>query len=73
LRTPPSTMAPARELAIARTIAGKIVVYPQLGDFPLMELDELVAKFPSIGPTLLNGCWTKASEEELLRVAGGAL
>ena len=56
-----------------RTIAGKIVVYPQLGDFPLMELDELVEKFPSIKPTLLNGCWTKASEEELLRIAGGAL
>lgn len=53
-----------------RTIAGKIVVYPQLGDFPLMELDALVAKFPSIGRTLSNGCWTKASEEELLRVAG---
>ena len=53
-----------------RTIAGKIVVYPQLGDFPLMELDALVAKYPSIGRTLSNGCWTKASEEELLRVAG---
>jgi len=37
-----------------------------------MELDALVATYPSIGATLLNGCWTKASEEELLRVAGGA-
>ena len=55
-----------------RTIAGKIVVYPQLGDFPLMELEALVAKFPSIAPTLSNGCWTKAAEQELLRVAGGA-
>ena len=54
-----------------RTIAGKIVVYPQLGEFPLMELDALVAKFPTLAPTLVNGCWTKASEEELLRVAGG--
>ncbi len=52
-----------------RTIAGKIVVYPQLGDFPLMELDELADKFPTIKPTLANGCWTKASELELLRVA----
>ena len=55
-----------------RTIAGKIVVYPKLGDFPLMELDALIAKFPSIAPTLSNGCWTKASEHELLRVAGAA-
>ncbi len=56
-----------------RTIAGKIVVYPQLDDFPLMELDELVAMYPSIRPTLLNGCWTKAAEEELLRLAGGGV
>ena len=55
-----------------RTIAGKIVVYPKLGDFPLMELDALIAKFPSIAPTLSNGCWTKAAEQELLRVAGAA-
>ena len=55
-----------------RTIAGKIVVYPQLGEFPLMELEALGEKFPSIRPLLLNGCWTKAAEEELLRLAGSA-
>ena len=55
-----------------RTIAGKIVVYPELGDFPLMELDALVAKYPSLQAKLHNGCWTKAAEQELLRVAGGA-
>jgi hypothetical protein len=55
-----------------RTIAGKIVAYPQLDDFPLMELEALAEKFPSIRPRLLNGCWTKAAEEELLRLAGGA-
>jgi L-sorbose 1-phosphate reductase len=53
-----------------RTVAGKIVVYPELGDFPLTELDELCRKFPSIAPKLTNGCWSKAAEEELLRVAG---
>ena len=52
-----------------RTIAGKIVVYPALGDFPLLELDELVVRYPSIGPLLTNGCWSKAAEEELLRIA----
>jgi threonine dehydrogenase-like Zn-dependent dehydrogenase len=53
-----------------RTIAGKIVVYPALGDFPLMELDALVAKYPSLAPLLSDGCWSKAAEEELLRLAG---
>jgi threonine dehydrogenase-like Zn-dependent dehydrogenase len=51
-------------------IAGKVLVYPQLGAFPLTTLEALVAKFPSIGPKLANGCWTKAAEDELLRVAG---
>ncbi|MBA2479139.1 MAG: alcohol dehydrogenase catalytic domain-containing protein [Planctomycetes bacterium] len=55
-----------------RTIAGKIVVYPQLGDFPLMELEALVARFPTIGPFLRNGGWTAEAEQELLRTAGGA-
>nr|MBA3685442.1 alcohol dehydrogenase [Planctomycetota bacterium] len=53
-----------------RTIAGKIVVYPQLGEFPLMELDELVATYPTLGPKLVGGSWSKAAEDELLRVAG---
>ena len=48
------------------------MVYPELGDFPLMELDALVAKYPSLQAKLHNGCWTKAAEQELLRVAGGA-
>jgi threonine dehydrogenase-like Zn-dependent dehydrogenase len=55
-----------------RTIAGKIVVYPALGTFPLLELDELVVRYPSIGPLLINGCWSKAAEEELLHLAGQA-
>lgn len=50
-------------------IAGKIIVYPDLGDFPLTTLEELVVKFPSIKAKLANGGWTKAAEEELLRVA----
>ncbi len=56
----------------ARTIAGKIVVYPALGDFPLMELDAVAATYPSVGAKLVAGCWTKAAEDELLRLAGGA-
>lgn len=52
-----------------RTIAGKIVVYPELTDLPLLELDALVARYPSIGPKLVDGCWTRAAETELLRLA----
>ncbi len=54
-----------------RTIAGKIVVYPQLGDFPLLELDELTARYPTLKPLLINGCWSKAAEEALLLLTGG--
>jgi L-sorbose 1-phosphate reductase len=50
-------------------IAGKILVYPDLGDFPLTSLEDLVRRHPSIGPKLQDGCWTKAAEDELLRVA----
>ncbi len=50
-------------------VSGKILVYPDLGDFPLTDLGTLVQKFPSIGPKLVNGCWTKAAEDELLKVA----
>jgi hypothetical protein len=50
-------------------VSGKILVYPDLGDFPLTSLDDLIKQHPSIGPKLINGCWTKAAEDELLRVA----
>ncbi len=50
-------------------IAGKILVYPDLGSFPLTSLEDLVKRFPSIGPKLKDGGWTKAAEDELLRVA----
>ncbi len=52
-----------------RTIAGKIVVYPQLKDLPLMNLPALGGKFPSVAEKLNNGMWTKDAEEELFRVA----
>lgn len=50
-------------------ISGKILVYPDLGDFPLTELAALVAKYPSIGPKLKDGCWSREAEVELLRLA----
>jgi len=51
-------------------IAGKVLVYPDLGDFPLTTLEELAAQYPSVAPKLVNGCWTRDAESELLRVAG---
>jgi threonine dehydrogenase-like Zn-dependent dehydrogenase len=50
-------------------VAGKILVYPELGDFPMTSLEDLISQFPSIAPLLEEGNWTKAAEEELLRVA----
>ena len=52
-----------------RTLAGKIVVYPQLHNLPLTPISELGKKFPTVAAKLKNGQWNKAAEEELLRVA----
>ncbi|MEV0094353.1 alcohol dehydrogenase catalytic domain-containing protein [Streptomyces sp. NPDC050738] len=52
-----------------RTVPGKVVVYPALDGLPLLTLGELVARHPTVGPLLRDGCWTGAAEEELLRLA----
>jgi L-sorbose 1-phosphate reductase len=52
-----------------RTIAGKIVVYPGLPDMPLINLPDLAEIYPTVVEKLDGGLWTKAAEEELLRVA----
>ncbi|MHB1307000.1 MAG: alcohol dehydrogenase catalytic domain-containing protein [Limisphaerales bacterium] len=54
-----------------RTLAGKIIVYPALHDLGLIPLVELHRSFPTVAAKLDHGQWTRASEEELLRVAGG--
>ena len=46
---------------------GKIVIFPQLPDLPLLGLDELVEKLPQVGQHLGPGfSWTQAAEEALL-------
>jgi len=55
--------------AESRTIAGKIVVYPQMGNLPLVRLDELKEKYPRAAEKLENGMWTKGAEQELLSSA----
>jgi threonine dehydrogenase-like Zn-dependent dehydrogenase len=52
-----------------RVLAGKIVVYPELTDMPLIPLEELSKAYPSVAGKLHNGCWCKEAEVELLKVA----
>jgi hypothetical protein len=50
-------------------LAGKIIVYPILRELGLVPLTELRQRFPTVAARLERGQWTKAAEEELLRVA----
>jgi threonine dehydrogenase-like Zn-dependent dehydrogenase len=52
-----------------RTMAGKIIVYPQLHDTGLIPLSELADHFPKVAAKLIDGQWCAAAEEELLRDA----
>ena len=48
---------------------GKIVIFPQIHDLPLMGLDELVEKLPEVGQHLgENAAWTEAAERALLNL-----
>jgi hypothetical protein len=54
-----------------RQFPGKIIIYPQLEDLPLLGIPELIKKFPSIKSTLTeNGFWTKEAEAALFKMAG---
>ena len=67
-----SGMAGAQEGLAAvenRRLAGKIIVYPMLRALGLVPLTELARHFPTIGEKLQGGQWTRAAEQELLRVA----
>jgi threonine dehydrogenase-like Zn-dependent dehydrogenase len=52
-----------------RTLAGKIIVYPMLHEVGLVPLVELHKTLPTVAEKLDNGQWTRAAEQELLRVA----
>ena len=52
-----------------RTLAGKIIVYPMLHDIGLVPLVDLHMTFPTVAEKLDRGQWTRAAEQELLRVA----
>lgn len=47
---------------------GKVVIFPQLADLPLLSLDELKTSLPQVYAKLQDGRgWTVAAEQELLR------
>ena len=52
-----------------RLMAGKIIVYPELRDLPLIPLSTLGEKYPSVAKKLNNGIWTKEAEQELIKIA----
>ncbi|MBN2499847.1 MAG: zinc-binding dehydrogenase [Anaerolineales bacterium] len=55
------------EAVMAGRYPGKIVIFPQIHDLPLMGLDELKASYPEIGAKLGEGdTWTRAAENALL-------
>jgi hypothetical protein len=56
-----------------RTLTGKIIVYPMLHDVGLIPLAELGKRFPTVAAKLDGTKWTRAAEDELLRVARGVI
>jgi hypothetical protein len=52
-----------------RTLAGKVIVYPELHELGLTPLAEIAAKFPTVAAKLDQGLWTVEAEKELLKVA----
>jgi L-sorbose 1-phosphate reductase len=50
------------------TLAGKVVIYPNIKEMPLTTLGELKENLPSVYARLnARGEWTNAAEEEFLR------
>jgi threonine dehydrogenase-like Zn-dependent dehydrogenase len=48
---------------------GKVIIYPQIRDFPLTALPDLKETLPTVYAKLVDGrVWTNEAEEELLRL-----
>jgi D-arabinose 1-dehydrogenase-like Zn-dependent alcohol dehydrogenase len=50
------------------TYAGKVVIYPNIKEFPLTSLADLKDKLPTVFALLKDGEWNNAAEEEFLRL-----
>ena len=47
---------------------GKVIIYPQLLDFPLISMEEIPYLYPNIAEKMYEGnLWSNEAEEELLR------
>ena len=47
--------------------AGKVVIFPQIHDLPLLALSELKAHYPAVAAKLAPGnVWTKEAEQALI-------
>lgn len=61
------TAKEALQAVIDGRYPGKVVVFPQIHNLPLMGLDELKAKLPEVADKLQEGkVWTPAAEETLI-------
>ncbi|MCK4958313.1 MAG: alcohol dehydrogenase catalytic domain-containing protein [Planctomycetes bacterium] len=49
-------------------IAGKIIVYPEITDLPLVTLDKLNEIVPEVAGLLKGGLWTEEAEKKLLEL-----
>jgi len=55
----------------ARSIPGKIIVYPACRDLPLVRLERMKDSVPQAAGHLKGGLWTKDAERALMHVCGG--
>jgi threonine dehydrogenase-like Zn-dependent dehydrogenase len=51
----------------ARSIPGKIIVYPACRDLPLIRLDQMKDAMPKVAECLNEGLWTRQAEQKLFR------
>lgn len=57
------------EAMMSGKYAGKIIIFPQISGLPLVGLDELKIKYPSVAKHLgENNLWTFDSEKELIKI-----
>lgn len=65
-------MGVAQEAILAveeRRVPGRVVIYPQLVDLPLMSIEELGNKYPAISPAIGEGnLWTNEAEKILMEI-----
>ena len=49
------------------TFTGKIIIYPQLEDLPLLSLAEVATKYPNVGEKMgPNHSWNREAEKILI-------